>query len=289
MAEMLSLYNQIEVLTHWDDEEVFFATEKPDFNEIGIKLHNGIIIDEIHKTYKIGEKMIKIVDRIPIFHALHDPTFLDVMENIPHLDCEKVYVFVTRLGVTVGGKYVSCLEYGLHAGFWISNKHVKLEKEVFRVKPDSAIKEISDGETRRRYDQVTPLRLDLKKNTCSLVEKPPIDQLKKIVYQLESRDLESKLELDGETFTYDRTTQNILKESGGVYAQFITEIPTVHNHAYYGCFRPSLDEVLCCMPNNLFTTGCQLVVSTVPPDVKSNRIRVGEYNVGRTLIWCKSQ
>lgn len=283
MTEIFQKYQQVRLLIQCNDDNHYYLTTSPKYEEINDKLYDDIDRENKYFIGSIGDKIT-----IPVIHKNAQPSLKEILDQIPYLhEYSTVYLFVHSLNYLVGQYYVSCLDYTIHTGNSHGDYFSQFEDNLkFRMEwetPTPLSEKILDEELNRRYSIVTPI--NIKKNTdtnvyqVATLSKPPFADMNHIAYMWQDFNDECII---GQ---YIPNSKNIMSLGGTLYATYLMTIPTFHTWAYYGFFKPSLDEVLRQTPRHVFETNDNILVMTDVPTNNPSRIIVGDYHVGVTTLW----
>ena len=305
-------YNQVCILILAGDTNVcipaFYLTEKPSFDEIDTKLYQSINKTLICTEHSIGDRFsfteplgqfreprdmwVDTCDSLPFIHRNAEPTMKEVLDYIPyHPEYQTVYIFYIPKNYMIGDYYVSKLLYSIQMGFWIPKPEKPewktgkaLEPKVEKKCVMLPLPKISNEEMHKRYDQVTPIYIKSSiphedNESVYIMKKTEFSQMNSTAYLWQTPDDTSIIG------KYHLDSKNILTNEGQLCAQFVCTIPTFHEWAYYGFFKPSFDEVLVSLPSNVTNINDKYFVTTKIPHPEINHMCMGNFHIGATTIW----
>lgn len=297
MANELNLkYNQVCVLVPVGDTNVcspkFYLTEKPAFNEIDIKLYQNLNKTNECYEHSIGDMWVDTCRTLPFIHRNTEPTLKEVLDYIPYNpEYNRVYLYYMPKNYMIGEYHIGMLIYTIQMGYWIPDPEKlgwktgqKLEPNVEKKCIMLPLPKISDEEMHKRYDQVTPIYIKSaipheNNENVYTTKKTEFSKMNTTAYLWQTPD---ETAIIGK---YHLETKNILTNDGQILAQYVCTIPTFHDWAYYGFFKPSFDEVLISLPSIVTDTTDKYFATTKIPHPEINHVCIGDFHVGATTIW----
>lgn len=275
-ANTVYKYNQVRILICEDSDcpTGYNRTTLPAFEDIDIQLYetrkdNKIYhyIDEPDFEQDVGEK-IKYVscDTKPIIHHNEIPTLREVLNQIPYKSYyDRVCLYIQPHKYMVGSYYVSTLHYARPANV-VENRHIFVEDTMVTT------------ELNRRYNAVTPVY----KGKCEDGKCCNIIELEKPEFSKMSSHGYTRMERGHIIGKYNVKTRNIMTNDGEIYAQYVATIPTFHVH---GLFKPTMDEVLLRIPDEIINEKEKLIITTEVAIEDVYKMCIGKYHVCKTTIW----
>lgn len=293
--EMIAKYNQVSIFLNRAETsgngQPYDITIKPPFEQIATRLYDSIVPDRYVVSHGVEDKQLETCREYPIFTRSRIPTLEEVLDAIKYVpEYEHVYLFITPFNYQLCNFFVSKIIYCVQVGIWIPTGEplsyvgkqfepaIIINHDVFKD-----IRPIVADDTTRKYEYVIPIKLNGKSldDECEVnrLDKPPLVGIQNQTYMW----LENDKSVLG---YYDPTTRNIVNASRtATIATLLMESPSLHVYAYYGIFRPSLDEALAAIPNSIFTPGRKFLITTRAARVEVNKMDVDDYHLATTMIW----
>lgn len=142
------------------------------------------------------------------------------------------------------------------------------------LKEYSLLKKITDKELKNRYNKIVPFIIS-KKNVYE-IEKIKFENIKTHPY-LYTKKLNKlgKLLINGSIRLNKRTREKDIYEK-------IIELPTLHTYENITMFIPSLYEIICQLPDEVFNYNKIYITTQILSD--NLKYVVGDFHIGRTLV-----
>lgn len=274
-------YDQVTLLISRESHN--YLTTKPEFDQIDRQLYQSV-----QSTPYRDDKHLDVCGILPFIYLNDNPTFKEILDYIPYNpEYANVYLYFRSLDYMVGEYHIGALTYQIQTGIWVQDPArpdvtvAQLFTPKIEIKPVLHPFVISDDEMIRRYNQVFPCKVDsptypyIGNFPIFMLKKPPHAKLHTKVYTHSSRIIANQS-------GYRLVDNQIVSPDGKMYAQYMYTIPTFHEYAYYGFFKPTFDEVLTRIP---FIPNDRYLVTTNIPTMSVNLLCIGNYHVGFTTVW----
>ena len=276
-------YNQINVLVPVPDDifqQKYYQTIPPSFDEISTKLYGCIDetkLCDLGSPSIVGDISVCNFDSYPICTHTETPTLKDVLDNVAyHPEYPHVWIFITPKKYKVGEFYISTLIYTLQDGVMekIDDNSYRINKCVDVPKCDhkDVIPKLSKEQFDIRYNKVTPIKIG-DTETFRIAEKRT-----GVSYIWDTPN-------SPDIGVLSKNTGDLMTNDGKLYAKRVAVIPTFHTYGYYGLFKPSFDEVLSQLPDDIVKNYTKLIVTTNMATSDPSLVIAGDYHVGVTTFW----